>query len=72
MEMMKVKSTIPKIKILLEGLTCKFNLGEERISELNGTIRNYAIWITEKNEEKWADSEKYGLHMCNENTIRRR
>lgn len=43
MEMMKVKSTIPKIKILLEGLTCKFNLGEERISELNGTIRNYAI-----------------------------
>lgn len=27
MEMMKVKSTIPKIKILLEGLTCKFNFG---------------------------------------------
>ena len=43
MEMMKVKNTIAKIKILLEGLTCRFNLGEERISELNGTIRNYAI-----------------------------
>lgn len=34
MEIMKVKNTTTEIKILLEGLTSRFELAKERISEL--------------------------------------
>ena len=44
MEMKKVKSTITEIKILLEQLNCRFELADERISELKSIlIRDYAI-----------------------------
>lgn len=38
MEIMKVKSTITKIKILLEELNSRFELAEERISKLKDRL----------------------------------
>lgn len=61
-EIIKVRSTTTEIKILLEGLTGRFELAEERISELKDrAVEIMQSKLREKREEKWRASEKYVL-----------
>lgn len=53
MEIMKLKSTITEIKILLEELNSRFAWAEERISKLKGRlIEIIQSKLRKKNEEK--------------------
>lgn len=78
MDIMKLKSTITKIKSSLECLNSWFELAEERINKLGRQINRDATWREREKRKTDRVSEKHGTPLstttdviCNTDNIRR-